>query len=184
MALKATIYKTDITISDMDRGYYNSHSLTIAQHPSETIERMMLRIAVFALHAGEYMAFTRGISDDEEPDLWQKNFSDEIEQWIELGEPDEKRLRKACGRAATVWLYSYGGNSADMWWQGMEGKVGRFEHLNIFRVDSATLAELAALCERSMQLNATVQDGTLWLSSEKGSVAFTPQRLYGSQTIA
>ncbi|MCQ4144247.1 YaeQ family protein [Vogesella sp. AC12] len=180
MALKATIYKADLTISDMDRGYYDSHSLTIAQHPSETIERMMLRIAVFALHAGEYMAFTRGISDDDEPDLWHKNFSDEIEEWIELGEPDEKRLRKACGRAAKVWLYTYGGRAADIWWQGMEGKVGRFDHLNIFSITPETLAELAALCERSMQLNATIQDGTLWLSSEKGSVAVTPQRLYGS----
>ena len=181
MALKATIYKTDLTISDMDRGYYDSHSLTIAQHPSETVERMMLRIAVFAMHAGEYMAFTKGLSDDEEPDLWQKNFSDEIEHWIELGEPDEKRLRKACGRADTVWLYSYGGNSADIWWQGMAGKVGRFEHLNIFSIATDTLAELSTLCARNMQLNATIQDGTLWLSSELGSVAVSPQRLYGNR---
>jgi len=180
MALKATIYKADLTISDMDRGYYASHSLTIAQHPSETIERMMLRIAVFALHADERLHFSKGISADDEPDLWRKNYGDEVEQWIELGEPDEKRLRQVCGRAEAVWIYSYGGRAADIWWEGMAGKASRFDHLNIMSVSTETLAELATLCERSMQLNATIQDGTLWLSSEQGSVAFTPQRLYGS----
>ncbi|MGE8356985.1 MAG: YaeQ family protein, partial [Microvirgula sp.] len=96
MALKATIFKADLDISDMDRGYYASHSLTLAQHPSETDERMMLRLAVFALHASERLAFTKGLIADDEPELWQKNYGDEIELWIDLGEPDEKRLKKAC----------------------------------------------------------------------------------------
>ncbi|SCK13351.1 YaeQ family protein [Vogesella sp. LIG4] len=179
MALKATIYKADLAISDMDRGYYASHNLTLAQHPSETIERMMLRIAVFALHADERLHFSKGISADDEPDLWRKNYAEEVEQWIELGEPDEKRMRQICSRADNVWVYSYGGRSAEVWWPGMAGKVGRFEHLNIMSVPVEALAELAALCQRSMQLTATIQDGTLWLSSEQGSASLTPQRLYG-----
>ncbi len=179
MALKATIYKADVAISDMDRGYYASHNLTLAQHPSETIERMMLRLAVFALHADERLQFSKGISADDEPDLWRKNYGDEVEQWIELGEPDEKRLRQVCGRAEQVWIYSYGGRAADVWWEGMAGKASRFDHLNIMSVPVEALAELAALCQRSMQLTATVQDGTLWLSSEQGSASLTPLRLYG-----
>lgn len=170
MALKATIFKADLNISDMDRGYYASHSLTIAQHPSETEERMMLRVAVFALHASEQLAFTKGISEDDEPDLWQKNYSDEIELWIELGEPDEKRLRKACGRAEQVWVYSYGGRGADIWWQQTETKTTRFANLAVASIDSDTLAELVKLIQRGMQLQATIQDGQLWLSDSVHNV--------------
>jgi len=170
MALKATIFKADLNISDLDRGYYASHSLTIAQHPSETEERMMLRLAVFALHASETLAFTKGISEDDEPDLWQKNYSDEIELWIELGEPDEKRLRKACGRAGEVWVYSYGGRAADIWWQQTENKTHRFENLAIASISSETLSELVKLVQRGMQLQATIQDGQLWLSDSAHNV--------------
>ncbi len=177
MALKATIYKADLTISDMDRHYYASHALTLAQHPSETIERMMLRFAVFALTASETLAFTRGISVDDEPDLWQHTLAGEIERWIELGEPDEKRLRRACGRAASVEVYSYGGRSADIWWQQNGDRYGRFDNLEVWSIDTETLKALAGLCQRSMQLSATVQDGTMWLSDGKNNVAVEPQRL-------
>jgi uncharacterized protein YaeQ len=177
MALKATIFKADLNISDMDRGYYASHSLTIAQHPSETEERMMLRVAVFALHAGEMLAFTKGISEDDEPDLWQKNYSDEIELWIDLGEPDEKRLRKACGRSEQVWVYSYGGRAADIWWQQMESKTQRFANLAVASISTDTLAELTKLTQRGMQLQATIQDGQLWLSDNVSNVLVERQML-------
>ncbi|WP_230369927.1 YaeQ family protein [Paludibacterium denitrificans] len=116
MALSATIYKVNLTLSDMDRSYYASHNLTLAQHPSETIERLMLRLTAFALHASDTLSFTRGLCADDEPELWQKNYSDEIELWIDLGEPDEKRLKKACSRAEQVVLYSYGGRASEVWW--------------------------------------------------------------------
>ena len=110
MAIKATICKANLQIADMDRGYYNDLTLTIAQHPSETDERMMVRLLAFALHASEGLKFTEGISaEDDEPDIWQKNMSGEIEIWIEVGLPDEKRIRKACNRAKQVYLYPYGG---------------------------------------------------------------------------
>lgn len=170
MALKSTILKAELNIADMDRGYYQSHGLTLAQHPSETIERLMLRVVAFALHASEYLTFTKGISVDDEPDLWQKNYSDEIEIWIELGEPDDKRLRKACGRARKVWLYSYGGRAADIWWQQNSNKISRFENLSVKSIKPQTLSELAQLCDRGMQLTATIQDGVLWLSDAKRNV--------------
>ena len=170
MALKATIYKAELNITDLDRSYYASHNLTLALHPSETIERMMLRLVAFARHASDTLTFTKGISEDDEPDLWQKNYSDEIELWIELGEPDEKRLRKACGRADAVWIYSYGGRAADIWWQGMEGKASRFEHLHVAGISPDTLIELTALAERSMQLQVTIQDGQIWLSDNVHNV--------------
>ncbi|GGY12679.1 YaeQ family protein [Paludibacterium paludis] len=177
MALKATIYKADLSLSDMDRNYYASHSLTLAQHPSETLERMMLRIAVFALNASETLAFTRGISVDDEPDLWQHNLAGEIEHWIELGEPDEKRLRRAAGRAAAVTVYSYGGRSGDVWWQQNGDRYARFDNLAVWRIEPETLTALAALCQRGMQLTATVQDGTMWLSDGATTVAIEPAPL-------
>ena len=177
MALKATIFKADLAISDLDRGYYASHSLTLAQHPSETEARMMLRLAVFALHASEMLGFTKGISSDDEPDLWQKNYADEIELWIDLGEPDEKRLRKACGRADQVWVYSYGGRAADVWWQQNADKYQRFSNLTVAGIAPATLTELAKLAQRGMQLQATIQDGQLWLSDSANSVLIERQLL-------
>lgn len=170
MALKATIYKVELQISDIDRSYYATHPLTLAQHPSETIERMMLRLAVFALHAEERLQFSRGLSADDEPDIWLKNYSDEIELWIELGEPDERRLRQASGRADKVWLYSYGGRVSDVWWAGIATKLTRLDNLTVARIDNATLAALAGLCQRSMALQATIQDGQMWLSDGERNV--------------
>lgn len=177
MALKATVYKADLTLSDMDRGYYASHSLTLARHPSETEERLMLRLAAFALHASDTLAFTRGLCADDEPELWQKNYADEIELWIDLGEPDERRLKKACSRAEQVVLYSYGGRAADVWWQQHADKLARLERLTVKSVRPETLAELVTLCQRSMQLSATIQDGQLWLSDSVHNVLVEPLTL-------
>ncbi|QEL57087.1 YaeQ family protein [Chromobacterium paludis] len=177
MALNATIYKATLTLSDLDRGYYATHPLTLAQHPSETLERMMLRIVAFALHASETLAFTRGLCADDEPELWQKNYSDEIELWVDLGEPDEKRLKKACSRADRVVLYSYGGRASEVWWGQNESKLSRLDKLEVYRVDFESLQALAALAERGMQLTATIQDGQLWLSNDAQNILIAPQRL-------
>ncbi|MDF0604407.1 YaeQ family protein [Neisseriaceae bacterium TC5R-5] len=177
MALAATIYKASLSIADMDRGYYAEHPLVLAQHPSETVERMMLRLVVFALHASESLQFSRGLSAEDEPELWQKNYADEIECWLELGEPDEKRLKKACSRAQQVVLYSYGGRASEVWWSQLESKLGRLEKLTVFRIEPATLAALTGLCQRNMQLSASIQDGQLWLSSEQTNVLVEPLRL-------
>ena len=179
MALKATVHKAEIIINDMDRGYYQTHALTLAQHPSETLERLMLRLVVFALHANEKLVFTRGISAVDEPEIWQKSDTGDIELWIDLGEPDERRLRQACGRASQVLLYSYG-RSSDIWWQNMKNKITRMKNLRVFHIAPTTLVELIKLHQRSMQLQATVQDNQLWLSSGDQCVLVEAEQLFGA----
>lgn len=174
MAIKATIYKAELSVSDMDRHHYQTYNLTLAQHPSETTERMMVRIAAFVLNASESLEFTKGLSTDDEPDLWQKSLSDEIELWIELGCPDEKRLRKACSRAMHVCLYIYGGRNADLWWQNNAPKLQRFNNLSVIEIPEANSAELASLATRTMQLQCTLQDGEIWLSCEDQTLTVTP----------
>lgn len=165
MALKATIFKAELQIADMDRGYYQDHNLTIAQHPSENDVRMMVRLLTFIFHASETLTFTRGLSTEDEPDLWQKSLSDEIDVWIDLGQPDEKRIRKACGRAKNVLIYTYNGNSSDIWWEQHKNKLSRFNNLKVFDITPETAEQLASLASRSMRLQCTLQDGTLWLTA-------------------
>lgn len=171
MALKATVFKAELNIADMDRHYYQTHSLTLAQHPSETDERLMVRVLAFALHASESLAFTRGISTDDEPDLWQKTLTDDIELWVDLGQPDEKRIRKACARAGQVVIYTYQPRSAAVWWEQSKGVLARFDNLRVRSLDADTVAGLARLTGRSMTLHATIQDGQVWLANESESVA-------------
>ncbi len=174
MAIKSTIFKAELQITDMDRHYYHDHALTIARHPSENDARMMLRILAFALHAHERLAFTKGLSSDDEPDLWQKNLSNEIELWIDLGLPDEKRLRRACGRSDQVIIYTYNRTGAEAWWQKIQGKVQRFANLKVFNIDDATVAALAGFSQRSMQLQFTIADGTTLLTDGEQSLEIMP----------
>ncbi|MCA0900668.1 YaeQ family protein [Microbulbifer agarilyticus] len=176
MALKATIFKARLQVADMDRDYYAEHSLTLARHPSETDERMMIRLLAFALNASETLEFTRGLSSDDEADVWQHNLSGEIETWIEVGVPAEERVRKACGRADQVMIYAYGQRTAPVWWQKMESATARFDNLQVFFLPPEQCAALAALAERSMELTATIQDGQLWLASDTETVEVQPQR--------
>ena len=169
MALKATIYKADLQISDMDRHYYANHSLTIARHPSETDERMMTRLLAFALHAHDALIFGKGLSTDDEPDLWQKDLTGAIDLWIEVGQPDDKRIMKACGRAERVIVYSYSAAS-HVWWSQVAGKLERARNLAVFNIPSATSQALAQLAQRTMQLQCTIQDGHVWFSSEEANV--------------
>ena len=169
MALKATIFKADLQIADMDRNYYGDHSVTLARHPSETDERMMVRLLAFALNASDTLAFTKGLSSDEEPDLWQKDLTDTIELWIEVGLPDEQRLRKASNRSKQVIVYAYGGRGADVWWKQIESKLIRFDNLTVYNLPDDSGERLATLAQRTMRLQCTVQEGTVWLGDgEKG----------------
>lgn len=175
MALKATIFKADLQIADMDRNHYQDYALTIARHPSETDRRMLVRILAFALHAQEYLAFTRGLSTDDEPDLWYKSLSDEILLWIDLGQPDEKRIRKACGRAREVWIYTYNDRSARVWFEQFGDKLERFENLHIIHLPETGITQLAALAQRNMQLQCTIQDGVIWLGNTEQSIQVEPE---------
>jgi len=170
MALKATIFKASLQIANMDRNYYHDHALTIARHPSETDERMMVRVLAFALHAHEALAFGKGLSSDDEPDLWQKDLTGAIEIWIDVGQPDEKRIRKACGRAAQVFIYSYGGHGAGMWWDQIGSKLERTRNLTVIKLPVATTQALAKLARRNMQLHCIIQDGQVWLADAEARV--------------
>jgi uncharacterized protein YaeQ len=164
MALKSTIHKAELQIADMDRHYYADHSITVARHPSETDERMMVRIVAFALFASERLEFCKGLSDTDEPDLWQKDLTGTIETWIELGHPDERRMAKACGRSGDVAVIAYGGRASDIWWQGVRGKAERLANLRVWSLADGTAGALARLAERTMRLQVTVQDGAAWVS--------------------
>lgn len=177
MALGATICKAELNVVDMDRHYYQQHSLTLAQHPSETNERLMLRLLVFALQASESLNFTKGLSTDDEPDLWQKSLSDQIELWIELGLPSEKRLKKASGRAQRVMVYTYGSGSAEQWWKQMQAPLARFKNISVYHIDPNTTEALAKLVQRNMDVQVSIQDGEITWNSNDQSLSFTPQQL-------
>lgn len=164
MALKSTIFKANLNIADMDRHYYHDHVLTIARHPSETDERMMVRLLAFALHAHDDLLFGKGLSTDDEPDLWQKDLTGIIELWIDMGLPDERRIRKACGCAKQVIVYSYGDRGADLWWEQNSKKLNRLDSLRVFDLSVETSLALAKLASRNMQLQCTIQDGQIWLA--------------------
>ncbi|HEX5125728.1 MAG TPA: YaeQ family protein [Rhodocyclaceae bacterium] len=174
MALKATIYKAGLQIADLDRNYYQDHALTLARHPSETDERMMVRLLAFALNASDAMEFGRGISTEDEPALWQKDLTGAIECWIEVGQPDERALRKACGRADRVIVYAYG-RGVDVWWSQNAKAFSKLDKLTVFMLQPSECAALAALAERTMQLQCTVQEGqTLWVC-DGGTVQVEPR---------
>lgn len=178
MALKSTIFKLTLHVADMDRHYYGEHNLTLARHPSETDLRMMIRTAVFALNASETLVFTKGISTDDEPDLWDKSLSGEIDHWFELGQPDEKRVRQACGKARHVSVYTYQPKSASVWRTQVSAKFGRLANIQVIDLQCDDYAQLTSLAERNMVLTATIQDGELNLSSVLGSVILRQDRWF------
>lgn len=178
MALKSTIFKVDLQISDIDRGYYATHALTLARHPSETDERMMVRLLAFSLFADPALAFGKGLCVDDEPDLWQKDLTGAIERWIDVGQPDDKWIRKACGRAGEVVVLAYG-RALEVWWNGVRGKLERHGNLRVFELGREASAELARLAERTMRLQFTIQDGHVWVGNGRDSVALEPKRIFG-----
>jgi len=183
MAPKATVVKVELQVSDMDRNYYASHQLTLAQHPSETDKRLMVRLLAFALFAQARLEFGRGLSSEDEPDLWRRDYTGLIEQWIELGQPDESRIKKACSRAQQAIVITYGGRAADIWWSKISPALVRLKNLTVIDIPGDVVDALAALIERSMRLHCMVQDGESQLSSDSHSVSVrTVLRMAGANT--
>ena len=172
---KSTVVKAELQISDMDRHYYATHNLVLAQHPSETDERLMERLLAFALHADERLEFGRGLSDEDEPARWRRDYGGEIEQWIELGNPDESRVKKACARAREVVVVNYGGRASDIWWEKAAGTLSRLKNLTVLSLPAEVPAQLAAMGGRGMRLNALLQDGELQLMGDEGTLAIRPE---------
>ncbi|WP_418646796.1 YaeQ family protein [Thauera butanivorans] len=178
MALKATIFKAGIQIADMDRGHYADYGLTLARHPSETDERMMVRLLAFALFADPALGFGKGLCVDDEPDLWRKDLTGAIECWIDVGQPDEKWVRKACGRADEVIVLAYG-RALDVWWNGVREKLARQPSLQVIELAREASGELAKLAERTMRLQFSIQDGHVWVTNGRDSVSIEPRFLLG-----
>jgi uncharacterized protein YaeQ len=172
MALKSTIYKIDLNISDMDRQYYAQHSLTLARHPSETDERLMVRVIAFALYANEMLSFGKGLSDEDEPDLWQKDLTGAIELWIDVGLPTEKEIRKAAGRAKQVAVVLYGGRVADMWWE--QNSKGLLKLNNLTVINLASTQALTEIAERGLSMSCTIQDEQILIGHDDGSLEIAP----------
>lgn len=169
MALRATIHKALLSVADLERGHYADHSLTLARHPSETEERLMVRLLAFALHADERLAFGRGLSDEDDPDLAIRDDTGALRLWIEVGLPDERWVRKAASRAQEVVLLAYGGSKAEQWWKQQSGALMRFDHLRVLQCDEAGTRALAGLIERTMNLSCTIQDGECLVSDGERS---------------
>lgn len=177
MALGATVYKASIAVSDLDRNYYAEHVLTIARHPSETEARLMLRVLAFCLHAGERLEFGRGLSAEGEPALWEIDDTGSIVAWIELGTPDVRTVRKAAGKSEHVTVLAYDEDRISPWWASNAGEFGKILKLTVVAVDDAASAALAAMCSRNMKLAVTIQDGSIWVSSDSVSVQIDLQWL-------
>ena len=181
MALKATIYKAQLQLSDMDRGVYGEHALTIARHPSETDERMMIRVLAYALNAPATtdhgaLELAKSLWDVDEPDLWQKDLTGQIMHWIDVGQPDDRRILRASPRAERVSVYSFA-SSTSVWWGNVANKITRTRNVAVWQIEAAQSQALAALTQRSMQLQVSVQDGTVYLSEGDRSVEITPLAL-------
>ena len=174
MAISATINKVSLSISNMDRHYYQNHDLTMAQHPSENDFRFMIRVIAFALNADEQLNFTKGMNSDDEAELWQKALTDEIDLWIDFGQLDEKRIRKACGRAKKMIIYTYHDGKARVWWQQNQDKLKRFSNLTVVHINADGVD---TMLKRSMQLQCTIQDGELYLSDDDSNLTITFDKL-------
>ena len=174
MAQKSTIYKVELSVSDMDRHYYETHKLTVAKHPSETDERLMVRLLAFALNAHEQLELTKGLSTDDEPDIWQKSLSGELELWVALGLPSEKIVRQSCGKADAVVIYCYSGSTAQMWWEKIKNSTTRFDNLSVFNISEQETKALAELADRSMKIQVNIQDSEVMVSVDDAIVYVNP----------
>lgn len=164
MAQKSTIFKVALQISDMDRNYYKSHTLTLAQHPSETDERLMMRILAFIMYASDGLSFANGLTANDEPDLWEKDLTGAISLWIEVGRPDERHIKKSCSRSRQVVILSYGSSRPDQWWSSIK-QGAAFANLAVIDVSSEISQRMTKWTQRSMELHCTIEDGIIWLSN-------------------
>ncbi len=183
MATKSTVFKANLQIADMERHYYQDHALTIARHPSETDERMMVRLLAFALHAQEFLEFGQGMTNDEVADIWKKDLTGAIDLWIDVGMPDERLIRKACGRSRQVIVYCYGGRTAEMWYAQNSSQFQRQKNLTIINLPLENTQALAALAQRTMNLQCLIQDDQITFSDENNSVSIEQNVLHHNSAL-
>ena len=180
MALKATIFKAELSVADLDRNVYENFSLTLAQHPSENNTRMMMRLLAFMLYADERLEFGKGLSSDDEPDLWIKDLTGAVDLWVSIGQLDERWLRKASGRAERVVVFAYGDRATDVWWEQNRASLERLQNLSVYRLSGDDALALSGLVSRSMNLQCMIQDGEVLITSEAGAVRVEPAIMFGA----
>ncbi|MDD2884062.1 MAG: YaeQ family protein [Dechloromonas sp.] len=182
MALKATVFKAELQVADLDRGHFADYPLTLARHPSENDERMMVRLLAFALFAGPDLAFGKGLSSEDESALQEVDPSGVLRTWIEVGQPDESRIRKGCNKADRAIVLAYGARAVDVWWQQVSPQLARFSNLSVWRLTAEDTQALGQLAARSMKLSCTIQEGTVWLASGEQSLQLHPSLLRGAES--
>lgn len=178
MALKSTIYKINLNVSDMDRGYYAEHALTVARHPSENDERLMVRVLSFALYASEDLRFGRGLSAEDEADLYEADLTGAIRLWLDVGLPDEKLVRRAASRAGRVVVVTYG-RTAVQWWEQSKATLARLNNLTVLRLATADTLALAGLAQRALNLQCIVNEGQIWLGDDGAMLQPVPEHVFG-----
>lgn len=166
MATKPTIYKLKISLSDLNRNYYDTLSLTLAQHPSETLERMMVRTLAYCINAEEYLTFAKGLNSDDEPDIWAKTLDDQISLWIDVGEPSLERIKKASRQAHALKIYCFN-SKADVWWTQAQAKISRI-NASIIQFQWEEIQALAAMVERTMEISVTITGDSAYVATERG----------------
>lgn len=175
MALRATIYKIELQVNDLDRQVFETFPLSLACHPSETEERLMVRLLAFALYACEGLQFGRGLSSEDEATLWQHDLSGALQLWVEVGLPDERVLRRACGRAEAVVLFTYGGRSASLWWMQNKDALAKQDNLTVIDLPSEFTQALASKIARNSSVQVTAQDGEVWMSVGEETFSVRPE---------
>lgn len=166
MALKPTIYKFRLALSDFTRDYYDNLNLTIALHPSETLERMLVRLLAYCIHAQEGLCFTKGLSETEQPDIWLRSLDDKVQIWVDVGEPSVERLKKACRLAEEVYVYCFN-SKADVWWAQNKNKLSRFQ-LSIFQFDWDSVQALSSRLQRTMDISISLSPNSIYLACDPG----------------
>lgn len=180
MAADATLYKINVKIADMDAGYYDSHRLILARHPSETLERMMVRLLAFVLYASDTLSFGRGLCVEDEPALRQEDAAGRLALWIDVGLPEARAVRKACRRADHVVVLAYG-RSADQWWQRQRQDLTKLPNLSVLKIEPQQSEALAQLAQRNLDLTCNIQEGMVCLLSSGRSVIIEPVPLLAAE---
>jgi len=166
VAIKPTIYKLRISLSDPNRNYYDTLNLTLAQHPSETLERMMMRALAYCINAQENLVFTKGLSDVDEPDIWVRTMDDQTSLWIEVGEPSADRIKKASQLAQSVRIYCFN-SKADVWWQQISGKINRLK-ASVYKFEWENIVNLASQVKRTMDISVSITGDSAYVATESG----------------
>ncbi|WP_305046849.1 YaeQ family protein [Geoalkalibacter sp.] len=181
MALPSTIHRAVVQLSDVDRGIYETLQVTLARHPSETAQRLVLRLLAYAVCHAPELSFTKGICAGDEPDLWIREPDGRVKLWIEVGTPEPQRLLKACRHAEQVVLLTAGPGRFRWDAQYRELLTG-LDNVRVLGVDYDFVSQVATGLERSITWELTISGGSLYLTSAKQTYETTLETLVSAES--